>query len=349
MADIRDLLNQIAAEETQLSKTQFFAPCVPGGQVRTKVAGIICTFTPQLQDFEGWGIFQPVDHKTARLVEEPSLPQIAEYLRLFKPLRLRLAYRLHGQTWLAYPVNEGDMQQRLGFVKPVPVHLVTEAATFEPVIVRWDVGTGWFDELDRRADPIIADQLREQLRQLTNTENLRFAGLTPEMRTVYDLALQQTEAFQLIRQQQQEAERQQEAQRQLRHQQREGRQRQNDQRLRLEAELQRQRQWHGLRDRRYPRQPETNVKCSSRRQPQNDETRLQDALQVGGGNLQNFRDRGDFWQIEWTTSTGEHHTSAISKDDLTVISSGICLSGYDQDFDLQSLVGVIERRDNWDF
>ena len=68
---------------------------------------------------------------------------------------------------------------------------------------------------------------------------------------------------------------------------------------------------------------------------------------MGGGELRDFRDRGDFWQVEWTTRNGEHHTSAISKGDLTVISSGICLSGYDRDFDLQSLVGVIESRDNW--
>ena len=34
----------------------------------------------------------------------------------------------------------------------------------------------------------------------------------------------------------------------------------------------------------------------------------------------------------------------VSKRDLTVISSGICLSDRDRDFDLQSLVGVIEKR-----
>jgi len=38
---------------------------------------------------------------------------------------------LQGQTWLAYPVNESDMQQRLGTAKPIPVHLVTEASAFE--------------------------------------------------------------------------------------------------------------------------------------------------------------------------------------------------------------------------
>jgi hypothetical protein len=70
---------------------------------------------------------------------------------------------------------------------------------------------------------------------------------------------------------------------------------------------------------------------------------------MGGGELREFRDRGDFWQVEWETGDGERHTSAIAKGDLTVISSGICLSGGDRHFDLQSLVGVIEARDNWDF
>ena len=75
---------------------------------------------------------------------------------------------------------------------------------------------------------------------------------------------------------------------------------------------------------------------------QRDERRLHEALQVGGGDLQGFTDRGDYWIVEWTTRGGSRHSSAISKDALTVISSGICLSGYDRDFDLQSLVGVID-------
>src|SRR5262249_38211647 len=69
------------------------------------------------------------------------------------------------------------------------------------------------------------------------------------------------------------------------------------------------------------------------------------ALRVGGGDLRAFNDRGQYWLVEWTTADGERHTSAIAKGDLTVISSGICLSGRDRDFDLQSLVGVIKGRD----
>lgn len=209
MADIRKLINEIAAQEVQLRDTEFFAPCVRGGKVRSRVANIIYTFSPQPQDFEGWGIFQPVNEKTAEMVEEPSLVQVAEYLKLLKPLRLRLAYVLQGQTWLAYPVNESDMQQRLGIAKPAIVHLVTEGGVFEPIIARWDGGVWWFDEVDRRGDPLVGEQLRSHLRSLSD-QNIRFAGMTPEMRTVYDLALQQTEEYQRRRQQQQSIERQRE-------------------------------------------------------------------------------------------------------------------------------------------
>lgn len=310
MADIRNLLHQIAAQEAQLHNTQFLAPCVRGGRVRTSVANIIHTFTPQPQDFEGWGIFQPVDGKTAEVVDEPNLPQLADYLKLLKPMRLRLAYVLQGQTWLAYPVNESDMQQRLGVAKPIPVHLVTEASAFEPIIARFDGSAWWFDEIDRRAEPQPAERLRDQLRQDTMPENVRFTGMTPEMHTVYHLALQQTEVYQ--------------------------------QRLEHQRQVREQRQVQR-------EQRETPRRRRHRHLTNTEEGRLRDALHMGGGELRDFRDRGDFWQVEWTTRNGEHHTSAISKNDLTVISSGICLSGYDRNFDLQSLVGVIEARDNWDF
>ncbi len=87
---------------------------------------------------------------------------------------------------------------------------------------------------------------------------------------------------------------------------------------------------------------ERELQREQRRRGSRDEARLRGALRFGGGDLRGFRDRGDYWLVEWTTRNGELHTSAISKSDLTVISAGICLSGEDQKFDLQSLVGVVE-------
>ena len=276
MPNIRKLINQIADAEAKLSATQFLAPCVKGGQVRTKVAGMIYTFTPKSRQFEGWGIFQPVDAKTATVVESADLPQIAEYLQHFPQIRLRLAHQLRGQTWLAYPVNEVDMRQRLKVVKPIAVHLVTEGVAFEQIITRWNGQSCWFEEIDRRTDSTIAETLQSAIQQLTPVEELQFKGITPEIRTVYELATGRIEGFS---------------------------------------------------------------------QPQQDEKRLRKALQLGGGELSQFQDHGDYWTVNWRTADGIHHTSAIAKTDLTVISSGICLSGRDRDFDLQSLVGVMEHRE----
>ncbi|MGL5061227.1 MAG: hypothetical protein ACRC62_14740 [Microcoleus sp.] len=275
MTDIRKIIEGLAAKEGQLPDTQFLAPCVRGGKVRTRISSMIYTFQPQPRKFEGWAIFQPVNEKIAAVIEEPSLPQLTEYLQLLVPVRLLLAFALKGQTWLAYPVNESDVKQRTGNAKPVPVHLVTEGSQFEQIVARWDGHSWWFEEVDRRADPLPSEELKAALKQLILPEKFRFKGMTPEMRTVYELACRNLKDF--------------------------------DPKMR-------------------------------------DEKRLQQALKMGGGELREFRDRDDFWLVEWISSNGEHHNSAISKSDLTVISAGICLSGFDRNFDLQSLVGVVEDR-----
>src|SRR5262249_2595402 len=169
------------------------------------------------------------------LQDEASLPQVAAYLGLLAPLRLRLVQALRGQTWLAYPINESDARQRWGDARPVPVHLVTDGGPFEPIAARWDGRAWWFEEMDRRADPQVADRLREALREVVPPDQLRFNGLTPEMRAAYDLAAQQAAAFQAV-----------------------------------------------MRQRR-------------------DESRLHGALRMGGGELREFHDRGDYWLVEWTT------------------------------------------------
>ena len=85
--------------------------------------------------------------------------------------------------------------------------------------------------------------------------------------------------------------------------------------------------------------------AQNHRRVQSDEHRLASALKQGGGELDSFVDRGDCWTVQWRTGSGERHSSAITKSDLTVMSAGICLDGEDELFDLQSLVGVVEQAD----
>jgi hypothetical protein len=237
---------------------------------------MVYTFLPYPRQFEGWGIFQPSKPQAATLIEEANLLQIENYLKPFHSFRLRLVRRLQSKTWLAYPVNEADIRQRIGSVRPVPIHLVTEGTAFEQIVARFDGQSWWFESLDRRDDPMVAEILRLVLSHLKPPETLQFKGMTPEMRCTYDLVAQRTEGMSQHRQ---------------------------------------------------------------------DERRLEEALRTGGGQLNTFQEHHDYWTVEWTTSDGEQHTSAIAKTDLTVISSGICLSDRDRDFDLQSLVGVIEDQE----
>jgi hypothetical protein len=287
---INNLLYSLAQQELQLQTTQFLAPCVKQGRIRTRIQGLVYTFTPNPQDFAGWGIFRPLNTQTAMLQETAEIWQVDEYLQKFPAIRSRLAYCLQDQTWLAYPINEADMRQRFGTVKPIVVHLVTDATTFDMVVVRALGGTFYFDAVDRKADPVHAETLQQGIQALTPIDELRFSGLTPEMLTTYSLVARQTPDFPVA-------------------------------------------------------QTTTSEVIADRSRPvRRDERRLRDALAVGGGRLDRFHDKGDFWNVEWRTSDGEEHTSAISKQDLTVITAGICLDDLDEDFDLQSLVGVVEQR-----
>jgi hypothetical protein len=282
---LTNLIHAMAQQEEQALQTEFFAPCVRGGLLRTRVRQLIYTFKALPDDFEGWGIFLPLNNKQAELLEEASLFQVVDYLQLLKPLRVRLAQQLRGQTWLAYPANESDAEQRFAAARPLLIHLVSEGAPFEQIIARSDGNAFFFEETDRRSDPIVARTLVAEFANRTPAGALQFAGLTPEMRIAYQLASQPYEP----------------------------------------PARRRQKNLH-----------------SAAPLPQSDEARLNEALKVGGGRLEGFSDRGDYWTVEWTSRNGQQHTSAIGKEDLTVISSGICLSGMDRDFDLQSLVGVIE-------
>ncbi|HEX8073317.1 MAG TPA: hypothetical protein VF546_25455 [Pyrinomonadaceae bacterium] len=275
MTDVRALINELAAQEAALAAAQFLAPCAPGVRVRVRVSGLVYFFRTLPRGYEGWGVFRPRDAKTAELMHAAGLVQIEAYQRLLRPVRLLLAARLRGRTWLAYPAQPSQPD---ALRAPVTVRLVGEGRHFDQIVARTDGALHWYEDLDRRADPRPAEQLRLLLRQATPPGALRAKALTPSLRAAYARAARRAPEF------------------------------------------------------------------AAERQRHAEQARLRDALAFAGGTLADYEERDDHWHVTWHTPSGEQHTSAVAKHDLTVLSAGICLSGQDTDFDLQSLVGVVEQQ-----
>ena len=72
------------------------------------------------------------------------------------------------------------------------------------------------------------------------------------------------------------------------------------------------------------------------------EIRLRDTLGRADAALQSYIEHEDAYTVSFSAN-GRTHRATVRKDDLTVISAGICLSGQDQRFDLQSLVSVVQE------
>ncbi len=79
------------------------------------------------------------------------------------------------------------------------------------------------------------------------------------------------------------------------------------------------------------------------RRNRTDTERLRDALSHAGAQLDAHWDSGDGAVIVRYMVEGHTHTANVRLNDLSVVSSGICLSGRDRDFDLTSLVGVMRQ------
>lgn len=278
---IHDLIDRLSAQEARLQQTLFIAPCVRGVRVRTRIGGLMYTFRPVPAGAEGWGVFQPVNANEAAWVAAACIAQVDSYLSVFPEARWLLVRPLRDASWLAVPAHASEVEQRFGTARPVIVHLVQHGTAFTQVIARWDSASWWCERVDPRADPRVAEALRNALHAETLPERLRCKGLTPEHRTAYAIALA------------------------------------------------------------------PSATACARRQQRNDARRLREALATGGGTLDAFQDAGRAWRITWRTSNGERHSSIIAKNDLTVVSAGICLDGCDEDFDLASLVAVVEQRPDW--
>jgi hypothetical protein len=310
--DVRDLVARLSRDAGALCEREILAPLLPGGRVRARLDGLVYAFRVR-ERFVGWGIFRPTSEREATLVA-PALPwQRAAYLELLPALRVILLWpdpeRARIGLWLALPYNASDARQRFGIAgtEPLPVVLADPengADRFELVVVRVDGPTFWYDGPDPRADPLHSEWLRDAALQADLPERLR-AGLADSEKQA--LLYVRLRALDL-----------------------------GDREAQLRT---------FLAEPRTERERRTWLRRLAERRGLEDRLRLAllraDAVLHGYVEVPDPDGAPGRLIVEWSQGGETRRYRTVVEPSADVISSGICLSGRDRDFDLTSLVSVM--------
>lgn len=265
------LFAKLAAEEQKFFSSEFLSPVIREQPVRVRIAGVVLNLKVEPKDYEGWGIFNPKDQKTAVFVREPTLAEKRQYFELFPRFSFIISHQ--GERLLGILANHTDA--RVKIEGQVPILLPHEVRLFDCVDVRFDGANFWYEAHSSFRSRKFSNALRDLLSEETEPDKVEMAGMSAEERLAYRIAFD------------------------------------------MEIESKKDRK----------------------------EERLRKSLERGGAVFRSYMERGNTYTVEFTVN-GERHTSTIDGDTLQVRSAGICLSGGDRAFDLQSLVSVIREGQN---
>jgi hypothetical protein len=268
-----ELINHISAQTATLRQRTFLTPLLRGGKARLRVEGLIYEVTVR-HARPGWWLCLCREGATADIVGEALPYERGEYLALWPALRLVLLEPLRDGDWLALPYNPTDAAQRFALPAPLVVRLVEGGQPFDRLIGRVEGQTVWYDEVDRRSDPLIAESLRVRLAEGHAQPDV--PNLAPGERAVYALLWERSAAA-----------------RQL---------------------------------------------TAAERQ----ERQLRSALSLTGAQLVGYEVHGDEVLVYWERD-GERRPPIRLDGGGSVVTAGVCLSGQDRNFDLASIVGVVEQ------
>jgi hypothetical protein len=331
--DVRAMVARLNKEGSELLQREIIAPLLPGGRIRTRLGGMIHEFKPG-GEFMGWGRFRPLNEREAEVLGEALPWERGGYLELFPALRVVLLWAdtdpERPGTWWGIPFNKSDARQRFGFnAEPLPILFcdpTNGAERFERVVVRVDGNRLWFDGPDMLADPTHAEWLRDAAANIAETEAYLPGLADSERQALIFWRIRQIEiAEEPRRLQQAEDERRRQAVATERRQQKMAEVRRQNR--------QQQRAW--LRDERIR---------------EHLQERLEHALAKGDARLHSYSELtnpdGSIGSlvVEWSEHGQTYRYRSNIDARMNVVSSGICLSGQDRDFDLTSLVHVMTDR-----
>ncbi len=186
---------------------------------------------------------------------------------------------------------------------PVRMRLANRVSSFETVDCRFDGTAFWFEEIARRRNPVIARRLRDALADDVLPDDLQVLEMVPQERVAYSLVFFSKHPELLVQE--------------------------PSSRTEARSETKHEEDYGGFDYQKWLQ--DLSI------------ARLTVAVEHAGGRLDGY------WKGETGTVTvrmlvdDKPHVVTVRNKDMTVLSSGICLSGQDEKFDLSSLVGVLRE------
>lgn len=300
--DVLAMIKKAAADTSEVLSSHILAPVVPGSKVRVRINGLVHELTPNDRQFEGWAILQATGLRTAAIVGPASAAQVRAYFELLPRFQL-IALMEKDNSWWGIPAQTADT--RMQIFGAVRIRLPQRLSSFETINARFDGSSFWFEDVARRRNPVIARQLREALAKEIFPEDLKVSEVVPQERCAYTMMFFAMHPDLIDSPEPDPVPQSDEAEA-------------PPNETAVAPTFDYQEWWSSLLA-----------------------VRLNRAVTHAGARLDTYwRDTHGVVTVRMIVDKDLHVVQVQSRD-LSVISSGICLSGMDSTFDLASLVGVL--------
>lgn len=310
--DIRALIKKAAQDTRDVFDTIIMAPVVPGCRVRVRIKGIVSEFELDDREFLGWGLLKPESPGQAKLLGEASPAQIKAYMELLPQFQMIMLKELQGVWWA---LAAHGSENRIPVELPVPIRMAARIMSFDTATVRFDGSSFWFESVARRRNPAVARNLRDQLAKEIFPEDVACPEMTPQERLAYAFMFYDLHPDLIER----------------------------DAPPAPSGEKSTESSVDETFD--YDKWFKDFKTMRAVLERENEMGKIKHSLRHAGAQLHSYwrtnpKDREVNVKI---LVDGKEHIARVHTHDLTVVNAGICLSGYDQDFDLTSLVGVLRE------
>lgn len=175
-----DLLAKLVKDETAFLDTEFIAPRI-AGDVGVKIGEAVCQMRIKPRGYHGWGVFRPIDYRSARFVRVPTDMERERYLSAMPLVRMLITGRDdHGYMGVQTHHFGANVVAKLWFAEGPEL--------FDSVVTRFDGMHFVYDGPDNGRGLMYAERLREALAN-DEPEAPAMPGLLPQEKWLYREAL----------------------------------------------------------------------------------------------------------------------------------------------------------------